>query len=288
MTARLTRLLAFAALALAACAAPSGPSASDALVTRISRITVAPLNLAVRAPAALAGKGEPVWHELLLHFQTRDKQVAVLSPQSAEWLWVEATLDLDASDRRRALRAARSRFARGLAEHRAYDLLVVPSLVLRPARMHGAYASWDGVQRVVPKDSVATDPGIEDVFHPPGSAWVGGLQGKVAAASLHVAVLRPDGTPVHEGFGGLDVVQEVHRDDPWGGRWTFEVRPEPFADPEHLREGVERAFEGTFRRTPPPLVSARVSARRGWTADAEPRPRALHMSVVITGDLFFR
>jgi hypothetical protein len=244
-----TGLLAFAALALAACATPPGPGASTALDAPVRRIVVAPLNLAIDTPEELAGKYELVWHELLRHFQTLDKQVSVISTISAERLWLEATLDLDLSDRSRALEKGRSHFAKALAEYRAYDVLVVPTVVLRPARMHGLSASWDGVRRVVPGGSDMIDPGLASTFQH-HAVEVMGLRGKVAAASLHVAVFRPDGTPLYEGIGGLDLIQEIDRDR-WTGRWTYEMRPEPLGDTENLREGVERAFETALWRTAP-------------------------------------
>jgi hypothetical protein len=243
MAVGLSHVFLIATLALTACATSRGPSAEVGVNAPASRIVVAPLNLTIRAPAEIGGKGEPVWRELLRYFQTLDRQVAVFRPSSAERLWLEATLDLDVSDRGRALRIACSRFAQALAEHRDYDFLVVPSLVLRPGRLRGRYAIWDGVQRVVPNGADVIPTDLSDVIHPAGTVTVLGLRGKIAAVSLHVSVLRPDGAHVYEGLGGLDVIQEAHRDDPWEARWTFDMRADPFGEPEHLREGIERALE---------------------------------------------
>jgi hypothetical protein len=249
VAARLSHVFLIAALALTACATSREPSAELSADAPANRIVVAPLNLAIRAPAENGAEGEPVWRELLRYFQALDRQVAVLRPSSAEWLWREATLDLDVSDRDRAWRTACSRFAQALAEHWDYDLLVLPSLVLRPAQLRGRYAVWDGVERVVPNGADVIPLDLSDFVHPVGSVTVLGLRGKIAAVSLHASVLRPDGRHVFEGLGGLDVIQEFHRDDPWEGRWTFGARAEPFAEPEHLREGIERAFERTLLAT---------------------------------------
>jgi hypothetical protein len=208
----------------------------------VSHIVVAPLNLAIETPEELDGNDELVWQELLRHFQTFDERVSVISTISAERLWLEATLDLDRSDKDHALEIARSRFAKTLAEYRTYDLLVVPSVVLRPARAHGRYASWDGVRRAVPGGSDMIDPSLASTYRQILGLEVMGLRGEVAAASLHVAVFRPDGTSLYEGIGGLDLIQEVGRDHQTG-RWRYEMRPEPFGDLDNLREGVERALE---------------------------------------------
>ena len=249
MAARITGFLAIAALAIAACAAPPGPHGSEALGVRVNRVAVAPLNLAIRVPEVLAGKGEPVWDELLRRFQVLDKQVSVVSLARAELLWLEATADLDLSDRRAALRTAHSRFARGLAEHRDYDLLIMPSLVLRRARLRSGVASWDGVRRVLHGSTLAFDPGVSDAFRTPTNVTTGGLEGKVGAASLHVVVLRPDGTEQYQGLGGLDLMQKAQRAKTWERRWTYEERSDPFANAENLREGVERALQAMPRRT---------------------------------------
>jgi hypothetical protein len=250
MTVTRTGLLTFAALALVACATPPGPSAPTASDAPVRHIVVAPLNLAIDTPLELDEGYELVWQELLRHFQSLDEQVSAISSIGAERLWLEATLELDLSDRSRALESARSHFAKALAEHREYDLLVVPTVVLRPARMHGLYASWDGVRRVVPGGSEMISQSLAGTSPQAGGLEVMGLSGKVAGASLHVAVLRPDGTSLYEGIGGLDLIQEVDRDRRTG-RWRYEMRPEPFGDPENLREGVERAFETALWRTAP-------------------------------------
>jgi hypothetical protein len=226
--------------------------------TPARRIVVAPLNLAINTPAELDGKGQPVWDQLLRHFQALDKQVAVISPISAERLWLEAKIGLDLSDRSRALATARSRFAKALAGHRSYDLLVVPSLVMRSARMQGIYAHWDDFRRVVPGGSAMVDANFVGFFEPLGTMIVPGLSGRVGAASLHVAVLRPNGAAVYEGLGGLDLVQQISRDDRREGVWKFELRAEPFGDAENLRDGVERAFAAagaTHRLFTRPLAS---------------------------------
>ena len=257
MAVRLLHVFLLATLVLAACATSREPSAESGVNAPGSRIVVAPLNLAIRAPEEINGKGERVWHELLSYFQTLDRQVIVVGPDSADRLLLEAMLDLDLSDPDSAFRIAYSRFAQALAEHRDYDLLVVPSLVLRPGRLHGRYATWDGVRRSVRNGAGVIPTDLSSIVHPPGAITVLGLRGTIAAISLHVSVLRPDGTHVYEGLGGLDLIQEAHRDNPWEGRWTFNTRSEPFAEPGHLREGIERAFDR------PHLATA--SSRRGMT-----------------------
>jgi hypothetical protein len=228
---------------------PEAPAVSSAAPeqivesVRVDRVVVAPLNVTVRAPAELDGKGAPVFQALLSHFQERDRPVARLSEISAERLWLEAIRDLDLSDRSAALRAGHARFARELARHSEFDILVVPSLVLRPGRLSGWQARWDGVQHAVPNAATLMYTGLGDVVGP-SQLEIGGLSGKVAAVSLHVTLLRSDGSEIFEGLGGLAVLQEAQRVGAWDGEVSFVTRSEPFSDTDAIREGIERAFDG--------------------------------------------
>lgn len=238
MSLRRSPLVVVAALALAACASTPGPSEPGVLGPGSERVVVAPLNLTVRAPAELAGKGDPVWDELLQTLLARDKQVAVVEPASARALWIEATGDVDLSDRSLALETARSGFARLLAAQRAYDVLVVPSLVMRSARVRGRHASWDGVRRSALDPWEAPGVSIDGL---PAAVGAVEVSGTISAASLHVAVLDSEGRLLYEGVGGLALARSPQRQGSFGS-WSFEPLPEPFADREQIREGIEIAL----------------------------------------------
>jgi hypothetical protein len=80
---------------------------------------------------------------------------------------------------------------------------------------------------------------------------VSGYRGSIAAASLYVVILAPDGEPLYEGLAGLDLIQEVaptsrpHQ----APEWSLAPRRDSFADPAGLREGIELAFERRLRST---------------------------------------
>lgn len=241
MASRIPPFFALVALVLA-CSTPPERRSDIAASPPSDRVVVAPLNLALRIPAELSGKGEPVWQELLGYLHERDRQIDVLAPVSAERLWLEATADLDRTDRRAALRSAYSHFARELARHRDFDVLVVPSLLMRPGHLSGSHAHWDGVQRELPNTAALADAGLGELLS--SGIRVAGLSGKVAAASLHLVLLSADGSWLHDGLGGLVLLQELQRDNAPGGALAFATREAPFADRESLREGVVRAFEG--------------------------------------------
>jgi hypothetical protein len=240
VTARSTRRhgLALAALAALACATP-GPEAGTSL-PRTRRVAVAPLNLGLRTPPELRGSEAPVWTEILRYLGTQDRTLAVVDASDAVELWSTAAAEVERSGAELEPRAVAARFAQLLTAHADYDILVMPSLAVRRARIGGHHAWWDGARRELPVRSpvpIAPADGL-------GGVTISGYRGSIAAASLYVAILGPDGASLYEGLAGLDVIQEVARGErPRGGsEWTLAPRRDSFADAAELREGVERAF----------------------------------------------
>lgn len=247
MTAKLTPL--FLALALLAC---GSPGIEQPLLTtetgRADRVVIAPLNVALRLPAELAPGAERVWGELMQHFSTRDRVVRVIEPASARHLWTEVMADPLAPN---SPTQASSLFARRLASHSDYDLLVMPSLVMRRAQVRGDHAYWDGVRRKIHVRAPLTGKidGIECTY----DQVVQGITGQLAGASLYVSVLTPEGVVMYEGLGGLALLHEAEptalaqRDS-----LRAVLRDDPFAASDEVREGIDLALE---RRVP---RSARV------------------------------
>jgi hypothetical protein len=250
MTAKIAPVLLTATLAALACAPTRTTRGDETAVLSPGRVVVAPFNLALRAPAELSGIDEPVYYELLRYVQAEDRQVSVILSADAKLVWADAIAELEQSEADPDPRTASARFALLLAEHGDYDLLLMPSLVLRSARLHGSRASWDGVRRVLPVRGTPMDGALTE-SHPPGvGPEVRGLRGRVPAVSLHVAVLESDGRFVHEGLGGLDLIHEAALDRrTQSAVWRLVTRSKPFGDREHLRQGIALAFERRVPRT---------------------------------------
>ncbi len=221
--------------------APAAPAvdASDALGS--GRVVIVPLNLGVRASSEVEPGLEPVWRELLSHFAAQQQPATALERKSAASLWVEVMAEVRAKPNADVYEAY-GVFARRIADQVDYSAIVFPSLVTRAARVQGQTASWDGVRRRLAL------PGRETVGSVMGSDFVvasTGVRGEIAAASLHVAVLSPDGELRFEGAGGLSVLQQL---DAAGeaakgdAEVAVELRQDAFADASELREGVEAAF----------------------------------------------
>jgi hypothetical protein len=205
---------------------------------------VAPLNLGIRLPQELEGAVAPVWQELLRYFQARDRQVIVTSVVDPELLWLQALEKVEHSEALpRELATVSGVLARQLHQDDGYDLLLMPALLFRNARVHGRYAVWDGVRRLLPARGWAVGNSI--LMMAGGNSIVErGFSGRLPAVSLYVMVLTSEGTVAYQGVAGLDVVHELHRTGPpWNQQWTLRPQSQPLLKREHLREGIELAFE---------------------------------------------
>lgn len=213
-------------------------SAVDASETFGSgRVVLVPPNLGVRAASEVEAGVEPVWREILAHFAAKQQPATALERKSAGALWNEVMAEVSAQPDPDVYKAY-ALFARRIAGQVEYSAIVFPSLVTRAARVQGETASWDGVRRHVELLGPNTLMGSDLVIASSG------VQGEIAAASLHVAVLSPDGELRFEGAGGLSVLQQLDEDGDVRGdaKVAVEMRQDAFADASELREGVEAAF----------------------------------------------
>jgi hypothetical protein len=251
MTRNISSILMAAALAALACTSAQVLTAEqDAAALEAERVLVAPLNLALRAPVELQNIDEPVWHELLRYFQNQDRRVVVISPVDAELLWMDAIAELEQSGATHDFPTASAHFARRLLEQVDYELLLLPSLVLRSARLHERHAYWDGVHRRLHVRGAPMSGAITEIGPSGNHVGVCGLTGRVSGASLHVALLNPDGRIVYQGLGGLDLIHEAVLDRRAPREiWQLVLRKAPFADIESVRQGIALAFERELPRT---------------------------------------
>ena len=196
-----------------------------------------------RANDAIVIEGVEDDQELVSMLADEVASPASLQADGAAALWKEAmTEDTPADTGESGVRAAYARFARRVAKQVEFDALVIPALVTRPAMIEGHQAHWDGVWRLVETPRID----LQNVH-------THGGRGAVQAASLHVAVLTPEGEVLFEGVGGLTVLQrlELHQQD---GRTEVRVsdRETPFADATAIREGVRTAFQHAVPAAPAP------------------------------------
>ena len=226
-----------------ACASTPGDSASRAPSLSGRHVVVAPLNLGIRRAESLDQKSAAVGRELLAFLESSGAEVSVLSHEDALEMWEDAHGASSAKTHDIVSRG----FAREVASAGDFDLLVMPSVVIRGARVTAGHAHWDGVRRTLEVGHPVVDP-LQAHGH--SEVQVNHLKGSVAGASLHVVTLDVGGSVLFQGLAGLDLMQKAElegtRDK---GEWRLEAVEEPLRDLDHLREGIEMAFERKLPRT---------------------------------------
>lgn len=176
------------------------------------RILIAPVNLSQPLSRRLEA-AVPILETALLHeLERRGARIGVIYTPDALTLWNESVHEVAPKNPQRAdRRAVAVVFAKSLATGRAFDALLLPSLVLRDAQVVDHDASWDGVQR--PAQGIAG--------------------GSTRGLSLQVIALMPGHWRVQERYGGLELLHGT-------------VSPDLLSDPANVAEGVALALDPIF------------------------------------------
>jgi hypothetical protein len=221
------------------------------------RVILAPLNLGVALPPDLDDAVPIVEQALIADLQRRGARVAVIWPPDATALWQECVAGIDSTgDPARDLRAAARSFAEILGEKEPYAVLLLPSLVLREARVSGRSAQWDGVRRrigvrVQSQDDASQPAPDSPVFDASGLAAAAEWRGRTMGLSLHLLAWRPGRRTPSERWAGLDLVHDaVQMRRGRGAPATLELRPRAqlLADPALVQEGVALAVDPIWER----------------------------------------
>ena len=218
------------------------------------RVVVAPMNLPIQLAADLEDAVDPVTQELILYLQAHDGRVSVIFGPDAWSLWRDSSEALQkGSEEPPDVTAVASVFSRAVAKEADFDLLVLPSLVYRDARVTGRFAQWDGVRRRIrfrirSGVPLARPQSIPDPVAATDLSKAGSLvpeyRGQITGLSLHALVFTPEGRGVFQGFGGLDLVhdsvqkRDAGRDDPF-----LRLHSRLLENPEHVREGIALALD---------------------------------------------
>jgi hypothetical protein len=206
------------------------------------RVVVVPVNLAVRAVPEVETGLDPVWRALLAYLASPEQPAIALARPDAGALWNEVMADEKKAGGGGDLYAAYRRFAKSVAEQAEFASIVFPTIVVHSARVSGRAAEWDGVHRLIDVPGRLNEA-IETFRE--GKIWINrnGARGELAAASLHIAVFSRTGELLHEGAGGLVLLQELappaKADEI---ELSIVMRKNPFEAPDQLREGIGVAF----------------------------------------------
>jgi len=218
------------------------------------RVAVAPLNLPVELAPDLEDAVDPVAAEIIRYLQTRGARVAVIFAPDAWTLWQEsaAAIQTDREGAPDLLETARA-FSVALDAHADYDLLVLPSLVFREAKVVGRFAHWDGVRRRVRFRTRSGGPigWAKPIPDPILSGDVGATaaterewRGRITGLSLHALLFTPEGRGVFQGFGGLDLVHDaVQEREGSADPPLLRLHASLLANGDHVREGIAQALD---------------------------------------------
>jgi hypothetical protein len=129
---------------------------------------------------------------------------------------------------------ARGELARRLAADRACDVVLMPSLLVRPGWYSGIKLRWDGVTRIVPID-----------LEPGSFMETQSIAGQGLGTSLRMTGYTPGGDKFFERFAGLEPVDRFEMGGfgtTRGGYVRSSRRDDLFEDTEILDEGIAMGF----------------------------------------------
>lgn len=219
----------------------------------VQTVLLLPLNVLVQLPTQLDRSTERVSRQIAAHLHACGREVVSMSLYEARQRLAQAAAaegdvakDPQPSDRHDPLV---KRVVAALHEAHAFDAVVMPSLVYRPAHILQVTSDvvWDGVKRKL--GVVGQTPESIGSIHLQ-SDFAGDMRG----ISLYVVVFDAGGDRVFESYGGLDLADEADITDAvksW--RWRMVPRNDPLSDTAALREGIAVAFDPYF---PPPAQVA--------------------------------
>ena len=252
-------LLALLLIACTGCA--SAPDSGAPAGKNVREILVLPLNVVVPLDPQIeghTGKLVAMWNDYLVQQDRQVRQLGGVEARRALRRVIEHVKSLDPQPEDRFETATKA-LAVELAARESFDALIIPSVMMRPARPRGLSAEWDGARQRLE---------FADTQHGPHEFKKGrGLMGgTIAAASLHVRVVDRRGVELFDRVTGLElrdriIVEQIGNtrrrmktieEKRWRIRHVgggdakvyidFKRRPDFLNDPKTLRDGIARAL----------------------------------------------
>jgi hypothetical protein len=204
-------------------------------------LLILPFNVAVAMPEELDPHSDAVWEALEDYLRAHGKRLRTVSYRDARRFWIASIQEVRAkpAGSRAGFDDAVRVLVGKLARHADFDSVIVPSLIIREARIAEDVAAWDGVERALEIEAISQEARRIADSTP--------LEGLAPAASLHAVVLDAAGNQVQQSQGGLDLivgVRVMRRPGSLTGEpaFQFTTRSEPFANRDHLTEGIALAL----------------------------------------------
>lgn len=217
---------------LGGCAPLNTHEAPARSASRAKRVAVLVPNLFVSAPPELSAATDRALGQITRYLAAQGRERQVIEALEGRSLWLASTAEAEQSDSEsRDFYGAMKIFARKLGAARAFDALVVPSLVYREGQLANRVVKWDGVVRRLPAVGEESKP-VPLSF-----------EGSVPVVSLHLMVFGADGERIFEGYGGVDLAHSLSLDPSDEGQLRADLRDPMLGERSFLREGVEVAFD---------------------------------------------
>jgi hypothetical protein len=168
----------------------------------------------------------------------RGKSIEMIGSKDARNAWVDSTRECrsQAEQGCDGFDGAAGVLARRLRDDRDYQVLIVPYLLFRTAKVHLRSAKWDGVARQLEVDGSSTDGAVQlDTM-------------TMQAPSLALFAFSSTGEKLFVGVGGLDLAHRLY----FGADLSTPhyvrarkllLRDDLFANASLLREGVSIALD---------------------------------------------
>jgi hypothetical protein len=142
------------------------------------------------------------------------------------------------------LKASRVRVFRSMPEHLAATAIALPRVIHSDARFISGNAEWDGVKEPLTGKSLTGKSHLANLFSE-DPIWYHG--GSLRAISLEVQIIDPEGEPLFEGAGGIQLTENFN---PAGPEPLAES--ELFSDPAKDTRAIDIAFAPLV--APPPAT----------------------------------
>jgi len=241
-------------LALACASTPdTDPSEERSVLagSAVQNVLILPINVTTTTPPDLEPHLPRVWEGLEDYLGLHGMRLRTVNYQVTRQFWLGSIKKVRErpGGKDAGFDAAMKELIRKLAFHAEFDTVLVPTVFIAQAPIEEKSAHWDGVEREVSvvANSLAGKAVAETVP----------LEGLAPAATLHMAVYDGEGNKIQEGRGGIDLLIEVRvKHNPYGPGddpvFRFMPRSDPFADPEHVREGIAIALSPFLPALLPP------------------------------------
>ncbi|MBK7951890.1 MAG: hypothetical protein IPK00_24845 [Deltaproteobacteria bacterium] len=239
---------------------PKTPTAAELAGTNAKVVVVAPLNVASALPIEIEGSSEIVATTLVAYLEEHGKTVRKLGFRGGRDLWVAATRQVDQSGQRKTFENAASVYAREIAKHVEYDVLIVPTLYIQNAQVRSRFVRWDGTRELVRIEGRRVLSKRRTIFD--------SMHAGMRAASMMAAVFAADGTVLQTGNRGLQAIEHVQLSDGKGvdrdeSFFSIEPNSPPLDDPVKIRAGIAAALSPFLPELAP--VEETIEARGGGT-----------------------